>query len=77
MDKQILAIIAVGVVITVLAAYLLNVSPPTISSKKKREPTPIAMTIIPIIPRIDLFFFSDFNNRFIQQILLKDNLKNW
>jgi hypothetical protein len=53
---------------------ILIVSPLSIPSKKKRDPKPMAITIIPIIPRID-FFFSNPNTRFIQQIILKDNLK--
>jgi hypothetical protein len=48
---------------------------PTDSSKKKKDPKPMAKTIIPIIPRIDFFFSSNPNTRFIQQIILKDNLK--
>jgi len=44
-------------------------------SKKKKEPKPIAITIIPIIQEVDFLLFSNPTTHFFQQIILKDNLK--
>jgi len=43
---------------------------PNDSSKKKKDPKTIAITIIPIIPRVELFF-SNSNTHFIQKVNLK------